>query len=197
MSAVIYLTGSPATGKSTLSRNLKKAYRDLLVFSYSEELRKHVARRAESTAISEDQIREQSSKLVTAEDVKTLDAELVELVRKQRSHRPILIDSHAVTKEAFGFRVTGFAVPALQDLAPDVIVCLYASSQVIRERIGSNAMGRPQVSEFEADLHTHAQIALAIQYGTLLGKPVYLLDGAVKEEDLVATVAKKAKLAAG
>ena len=194
MSSVIYLTGAPATGKSTLSRNLKAAYPEVLLFAYSEQLRDLVGRRLGNESLGEDEIRRQSSQVVTAQDVIDLDKQLIETVRSERSRRPVLIDSHAVTKEAYGFRVTAFSVAALQALDPDVIICLYASSAVVLDRIRRHPSGRPTVTEFEADFHTHGQVALAIQYGVILGKPVYLVDSAASEDDLVSVVATKAKL---
>jgi adenylate kinase len=194
MKPIVYLTGAPATGKSTLSRNLKAAYPNLEVFSYSERLREHLAKKAGAAATSEEDIRRQSSKIVTPQDIDELDDELIRLVADTRDKNPLLIDSHAVTKESYGFRVTGFSTQRLLQLNPDCIVCLYASNETIRGRISRNSQGRPQVSEFEAAMHTHLQMGLAVQYGTLLGKPVYLIDSSMAESELTMTVATKTKL---
>jgi adenylate kinase len=192
---VIYLTGAPATGKSTLARNLAARFPAMRVFAYSEELRHHIARKTR-TNLSEDQIRELSGTVVTAEDIRTLDQQLVQEVAVERLNRPFLIDSHPVTKEGYGFRVTGFDVETLRALSPDFVVCLYTSPEVMRERIKRDAMGRPLVTEFEARMHTNLQTAVATQYGILLGTPVYLIDSAAAEEALVETVAGKAGLTA-
>ncbi|MBT2324354.1 AAA family ATPase, partial [Variovorax paradoxus] len=101
MHPVIYLTGAPASGKSTLSGNLKLRYPELTVFAYSEELRKTVAMRGENLA--EDDIRRLSARVITIEDVNRLDQTLIERVATERLTRPFLIDSHPVTKETFGF----------------------------------------------------------------------------------------------
>jgi adenylate kinase len=195
MKPVIYLTGAPATGKSTLSRNLAKQYPELLVFAYSEQLREHLAGKSGGPSVSESEIRQKSSLLVTPQDIDDLDQKLVDLVRETRVSRPVLIDSHPVTKEAYGFRVTGFSTDRLLQLKPDVIVCLYASNEVIISRISAHSQGRPVVSELEASFHTQLQASVATQYGVILGKPVYLVDSAISETDLVHLVASKAKLA--
>lgn len=188
---VIYLTGAPATGKSTLSRNLAMKMPELKVFAYSEELRKLLQRKSGGLAMTEDDIRRQSALAVTAEDVLELDEELVDMVERERAHRSILIDSHPVTKEHFGFRVTGFDAPTIQRLNPDVLVCLYASAEVTRTRIQADAMGRPLPTALESDMHTHLQASVVTQYGVLTGKAVYFFDSSCSQEELTEMLLKR------
>lgn len=94
MNSVVYLTGAPATGKSSLSRSLKSLRADLHVFAYSEELRRMVSART-GTPLAEDDIRSQSAAIVTSEDVAALDARLITMVNAERGKYPILI---AVTR---------------------------------------------------------------------------------------------------
>jgi len=192
---VIYLTGAPATGKSTLARNMLAKVPELLVFAYSEELRKFVKKK-NGQQLTEDKIRELSAVVITAEDVAELDRELVRLVAEQRHARPILVDSHPVTKESYGFRVTSFDVETLRALNPDVIVCLYTASDVSVQRITANPMGRPLISNFEASMHTHLQTSVAAQYGVLMGKPIYFVNSHCSPDELVTILLQKAKLAA-
>ena len=143
-------------------------------------------------SLNEDDIRRQSGAVVTAADVSALDTELVDLVRATRE--PLLIDSHAVTKERFGFRVTAFSLPMLQALNPDFIFCLYTSAQTTVARISADPMGRPTVTEAEATFHTTLQAQLAIQYGVLLGRPVYLLDSERPTHELVGEITRRAAI---
>lgn len=194
MKPVIYLTGAPATGKSTLARNLRDMYPELSVFAYSEQLREQIALRSGGN-LAEDEIRSHSARVVTAQDIEALDRRLAAFVREKRAFHPILIDSHAVTKENYGFRVTSFSTDSLLAVNPDVIVCLYASSEVVIQRIGANPMGRPNITHFEATMHTQLQTGLAVYYGVVLGKPVYLIDSAIDEASLVRVVSERSKLA--
>lgn len=188
---VIYLTGAPATGKSTLSRALAKRIPELKVFAYSEELRKLLQRKSGRPSLTEDDIRRESARVVTAKDIEELDQELVEMVLREREHRSILIDSHPVTKEEYGFRVTGFDASTIQQLEPDVLVCLYAPADVIKARIQADDMGRPLPSAFELEMHTQLQAAVVSQYGVLTGKAVYLLDSNRSREELTETLLKR------
>jgi adenylate kinase len=193
---IIYLTGAPATGKSTLSRNMAARVPDLIVFTYSEELRRVLARDNAAGQLTEDSIRELSAKVVTAEHVAQLDRELIARADESRKRAPFLIDSHPVTKEDFGFRVTAFSMETLKALSPDIVLCLYTEPDVVIERIARDAMGRPTVTEFEAAMHTQLQTGIAAQYGVLTGKAVYFLDSSVGTDELADLAITKAGLAA-
>lgn len=192
---VIYLTGAPATGKSSLARNLASSVDGLLKLSYSELLATYICRRTPDCKLNESNLRSQSAKLITRADVEAVDKELLELVAQERTLRPIVIDSHPVTKEEFGFRVTPFRRDQLLALRPDVILCLYLSPEDLEKRIRENPMGRPLPPKNEIDLHTNLQGALAVQYGFLLDCPVYLLNGAEDPSRLCEVAMRLSKLA--
>jgi len=194
MKPVLYLTGAPATGKSTLSRELAKACPSLKVFAYSEQLREHIKLRNGAQPLDAQEIRAKSSQVVMPDDIAQVDLKLVEFVANNRCANPVLIDSHAVTKESYGFRVTGFAPESLKGINPTAILCMYATGQTLVERIAEKSEGRPAVDVFEAQMHCQLQASLAIQYGFALGRPVYLLDGTLAKEELVEQVLRRARL---
>ena len=187
MGRVIYLTGAPATGKSTLCANLQQRAASLLLLSYSAMLRDHVRQR-DGADIGAAEIREQSSRVITREDVMAVDAKLIDEVKAKRSTHDILIDSHPVTKESFGFRVTPFTAEQVKALAPDAIVCLYADPEALHGRIRQAPDGRPIPSIFELELHVQVQAAVATQYSVETGRSCYLIDSGVDPADLADTV---------
>ncbi|MGA3941095.1 ATP-binding protein [Ralstonia nicotianae] len=193
MGRVVYLTGAPATGKSTLCARLAEQVQDLHVLSYSALLRDHIARKTDRS-LTENLIREQSALVVTRQDVDEVDEWLIKEVATHRSSRNIIIDSHPVTKEQYGFRVTPFSLDQLKQLRADAYICLYASPTVLAERIRANPAGRPLPTEFELAMHVQTQASLATQYGFLLGKPCYLFDSDADVETLSATVRRQAGL---
>lgn len=188
---VVYLTGAAASGKSTLTRNLRALCPELVVFSYSDRLRDLIANR--QGALHEDEAMRKSAGIATPSDIETLDNSLLNLVTYERANRSILIDSLAVMKEDFGFRVTGASTERIRALNPDAIVCLYAHGQAVIDRMKAQAAG-PLMSVFEADMYTYMQAQLAIQYGVIVGKPVYLFDTTMPADNLAKTVAQKTKL---
>jgi adenylate kinase len=181
---VLYLTGPPAAGKSTLLRALERAVPHLLALSYSELLRDHLQTRT-CQRLGEHDVRRLSAALITREDVDRVDEQLIARVERERTTRSIVIDSHPVTREAYGFRVTPFRQEQLQRLSPDVVVALYAPADAIEARIRANAMGRPLPTRAELELHNHLQANLAVTYGLLLDRPVYLCDSAVDPNTLL------------
>ena len=112
MYQVVYLTGSPATGKSTLCRLIAEGVQPLEVFAYSEVLSEHVGRR-DNTVLSQNDIRRESARIIAPDDVAAVDQMLLNTVQAKRNSTHIIIDSHAVTKEDYGFRVTAFSTSQL------------------------------------------------------------------------------------
>jgi adenylate kinase len=182
---VCYLTGAPATGKSTLSRAVEKVCKNVKIFSYSKELRNYVNSRLPSLSLTEDSVRAQSAAVITKADVDAVDNQLIEFIKSNRQNYSIIVDSHAVTKERFGFRVTTFNPEQLLALNPDKIVSLYAHPKIISDRIRKESLGRPLPDLDDIQLHIHAQNSVAIQYGFVLGKACYLLDSNQAANDLL------------
>jgi adenylate kinase len=187
---VVYLTGPPATGKSTLMEAIEQAVRPLIAFSYSKALAEYVSTR-HAASFSQADMRRHSAAVIGPEDVAAVDASLVKLVNEQRSSSHIVIDSHAVTKESYGFRVTPFNFAQLEAIRPTIIVVLYTEPSVVIERIARKSQGRPTPSPFEAAFHTELQGSVALIYGIHLGIPVYFLDSAKPTEDLVRELSRR------
>jgi adenylate kinase len=172
---VVYLTGAPAAGKSSVAEQLKHAISPIEVFNYGQELTRYLANKTGSL-LGQDELREQSSKVITPEDVEALDSTLLKRIGELRSRTNVVIDTHAVTKESYGFRVTPFSLRRFGELRPTKIVVLYTSPEIAISRIGADPGGRPMITAFEAGFHSALQASVALCYGTSLGVPVYFLD---------------------
>lgn len=175
MGRVIYLTGAPATGKSSICNAISELDMQVRIFSYSAMLRETVTMR---TAKSLDalEIRRHSAAIVTRQDVQTTDELLVREVAAARQSHHVIVDSHPVTKEAYGFRVTAVTVEQLQALSPDAIVCTYTPTEELERRFHADPEGRALSSPYELDMHVRLQATVAVQYGIISGKPSYFLD---------------------
>ncbi|MBL6431682.1 MAG: AAA family ATPase [Alphaproteobacteria bacterium] len=172
---VIYLTGAPAAGKSTTLEKLQEAQPSIFRFEYGAELTKFIQKRGALVA-NQKELRALSSQVVLPEDIEALDNILLEQVDILRGKRPVIIDSHPVTKETYGYRLTTFAQDKIQRLRPDEIWVFYTPPSVMLQRISRAPEGRPMVTEEEARMHTYTQVSVAAFYGVLTGAPVYLFD---------------------
>jgi adenylate kinase len=169
------LTGAPATGKSSICSAIAELIAQVRIVSYSTMLRQTVAARI-AKSLDALEIRQQSAAIVTREDVQATDDMLVREVLAARQSHHVIVDSHPVTKEVYGFRVTAFTVDQLQALNPDVIVCTYAPAEELERRVRADPQGRALSSLYELDMHVKLQATVAAQYGVVLGRTSYFLD---------------------
>lgn len=171
---LVYLTGAPAAGKSSTARALKQRVRPLEVWEFGDRLTQHLLRRLPN--LSQEDLRRDSGKLITPEDVAAVDRGLIEWARDTRTTSHIIIDSHPVTKERYGFRVTPYSLADFSRLAPTKIWVLYCSPETTLQRISRDAAGRPLVTLEEARMHTQLQASVALTYGMSVGIPIYMFD---------------------
>lgn len=190
MLKVIYLTGAPAAGKSSATRLLAEKVPNLLIWEYGAKLAEHCMARSIGITGQQD-LRSRSASIVTLEDVEEVDKALLAFVREHRGKKHLLIDSHPVTKEEYGYRITPFSFEQFADLCPNEIWVLFASPEETRRRIAADAGGRPMVSEEEARTHTMLQASVASTYGMSLRCPIYLFDTAASREELVGRLVRR------
>ena len=193
---VIYLTGPPASGKSTLVAVLEERLQPMKAFVYSKVLAEYLSQKS-LDQFSQDHMREMSARLITPEDIEILDTQLLDFVADNVNKSHIIIDSHAVTKEKYGFRVTPFSLEKLRQLSPTLIFALYTSPSVVVNRILNNSQGRPTVSEFEAAFHCELQATVALTYGINIGIPVYFLDSDRPPSELADEITRRIKASPG
>jgi adenylate kinase len=198
MYQVVYLTGAPAVGKSSLTRALNAAVSPLEVFEYGDRLTKFLMQK-HGSPLSQEELRTKSSLIATPADIQALDRVLLDFIESERQRTHIVIDSHAVTKEGYGFRITPYSLADFARLAPTQIWCLFTKPETAVERIKIDPKGRPPITIEEARLHTFLQASVATTYGMQLGIPVYLIDGDRPTLDIATELAHRllAKTPAG
>lgn len=184
MFKTVYVTGAPASGKSSTTLRLRDSLPNIEVWEYGGRLTSFLQAR-NSTLANQDELRTRSATIATPEHIDAVDDLLLDWIRKGRSSCHLLIDSHPVTKEEYGFRITAFSLDRFKALGPDEIWFFYTEPEVTIERIAKNAAGRPSISKEEARMHTFAQGAVAATYGIAAGCPVYMFDTDTSQEELV------------
>ena len=85
-------------------------------------------------------------------------------IQRHRSENHLIIDSHQVTLEAYGFRIAPFSPARLDCLFIDEFWLLVLDNPRAIERIRRDPKGRRTPTSFQAGLHTYLQASLALQY---------------------------------
>lgn len=186
---VVYLTGAPATGKSTVAHLLAKMVSPVALFEYGKELTTML--RARHDDLNQESLRTLSSLIASPDDIAKLDSVLLDFVARKRESAHVVIDSHAVTKERYGYSCTPFSLKTLGQLHPTMIVVLYASPEVIVERIARDPGGRSMVTQWEADFHTQLQATVAISYSVSCAAPAFFFDVARGSETVAKDIAAR------
>lgn len=168
---VVYLTGAPATGKSTTAHLLTSMV-GAMTLSYGELLTEQLAHRVKSQS----ELRARSSQVIEPKEVRRADEEMLRRVRDGRKKSMVVVDSHALTKESFGFRAVPYSRGELEAMAFTWIICLYASPETIRRRISADSGGRPLPSRADLERHEQLQGSLALAYAHTLGIPVAFIE---------------------
>jgi adenylate kinase len=128
--------------------------------------------------------------VVAPEDVKNLDERLITEVSELRHRSDVLIDSHAVTRESFGFRAIPFSLRQLGRLSLDGVLALRCDPETAVSRIAVNSEGRRGVTAELAREHQLLQQAVGMSYGIACGCPVYVLDSEAMDESELAEHAR-------
>ena len=172
---VVLITGAAGTGKSTLSRSLLRAARPFTRIDYGQLLLEHKAKEY-GHQMTYEELRRDSAAVITPADVLAVDEWVIEQLPKWRSETNILIDSHPVTKESFGFRVTPYSANQVVRIAFDVVIVLVGDPAKLALRIEANPEGRPAVTEFQVGFQVQLQAVMASLYAVTCARPCFAID---------------------
>ncbi|WP_298022152.1 ATP-binding protein [uncultured Parasphingopyxis sp.] len=169
---IIYLTGSPATGKTTLAERLSDRIDNLIHFRFGNVLTELIQQNHE---VTQEALRTSTSHISTPDIVNQVNENAIETCEKHRGVGSVIVDTHAVTTEETGFRVTPMSVAQMKRLNPDAFVCLTARPDVRAIRVKEDAKGRPLLDEEQLRTQSMLQESLVISYAAATGKPAYFM----------------------
>jgi adenylate kinase len=172
---VVMLTGAAGTGKSALAKEAGARIRPLHRVDFGQTLlNRKIAQGC--AGLTYERLRAESASLISPEDVKAADAELIQSLPGLREEAHVLIDSHAVTRERYGFRITHYSLEDLRRMALDAVIFPYCDPAVLVRRHKNDPQGRPPITEVEAQHHMSLQEAVAVNYAIVCGCRCFLLD---------------------
>ncbi len=172
---VILITGAAGTGKSTLVRMILETVEPFKRVDYGQLLIEHKAR-SEGASITYDELRRDSGAVIAASDVRAVDEWLIQNVPEWRSQGNVIIDSHAVTKESFGFRITPYSLDQVRRIGFDAILVLVGEPSTLAHRISADTRGRPVIDVFQAGFQVQLQPSLAVLYAVTCGQPCFAVE---------------------
>ena len=173
---VIYVTGAPGSGKSTLVSALVEMFANVRAFSYGARMVTHLRGRGGVAPMDQCELRHGTDFFVSMDDIRIVDQEMVNWVAEKGSDHLLLIDTHQVTLEATGLRLVPFSPSNLAALGVTKVWFLAASDSVTIERISTDPKGRVVPNIFQAQLHTTTQMAVAVQYAVSKGIEMRVID---------------------
>jgi adenylate kinase len=171
---VLLVTGLPASGKTTLVQLLEKKVHPIRHVNFGRlilEVRQHT----DPTA-THDQLRASPTTTASVDYIQQARELLLQVVRNERDATNIVIDSHAVSADDYGFRVTPDSHSFLQELRLDAILILQVDYQELYSRLNKDKSGRRQVSLSRLQSYQSLQDSVAIAYSVVTGCPVFAID---------------------
>ena len=172
--STLYLTGMPGVGKTTVTKAIEKIDSRIEVIRYSSVLKSYL-KDAHNHEYTTAQLREKSSTIISVEDVNKIDKEVVQMVKRSNA-KHVILESHAITVEEYGYRATPFSTGLLTELNLDSIVVLYANPTLLQIRINSEPTGRRKQTLYDLTYGQNLQSVLALQYSILLGAKISFID---------------------
>lgn len=171
---IVLVTGVPGVGKTTLCKFMVSVWpNDYVHISFGTLILRTLSLNAEW--VTEPELRRAAASLVTHRTL-TEATELLMVEVAEAQHRIVLIDSHAVSQDRFGYIVTPDGRTYFDRLQYGAIVQLQAAPPTILARSAPDVSGRQARNEKDIELHYVLQSAVSVGYSAASECPLYVVE---------------------
>jgi adenylate kinase len=186
---IALIAGVPGVGKSAIARLLAERHHGRVeAVSFGAILFDAVAGRMPA-GFSYFAFRAQAGHLVTLADLEVAFTRIIHHPYTTASDKWLLVDSHAVAREATGWHAHPDTIDRLRAYNYDGIVLLDAPAGVILHRTREKPEGRCARTERDIVVLAGVQQATCVYYAGVVGCPLWVVDAEPSLADVVDTVA--------
>lgn len=168
---IVLVTGVPGVGKTTLCQFLAATRPSEYAHVPFGSL---ILRALCVDQVTETDLRKSAASLVTRRVLDEATEMLMAEVAKQ-SKRIVLVDSHAVSQDRFGYVVTADGASYFSRLRYGAVVQLFASPSTVLSRSAKAVSGRQASSETDIETHFLLQSAVSVGYSVACECPLFVV----------------------
>lgn len=118
-----------------------------------------------------------------------MDTRIIAEISELRKSSDVIIDSHALTREEYGFRAIPFSAHHLSALQLDALLVLRCDPEVLLARVAADRGGRREMSVELAREIQLLQESVCLNYAVQCGCPFHVIDTSKKTKEEVESIA--------
>lgn len=172
----VLLTGAPGVGKTTVSEGLSRQDPDVFrVLRFGRYVYEAALSRLGKNIDYRD-FRSSSAELVTTQDIYQATERAEEVVKDNaKASKITIVDSHAVSKEHYGWRAVPDDPRLLAKFGYNWIIQLYAPPELVIERTLHSPDGRLAAAPEDIAVMQVLQFGTSVYYAATIGKPLHVV----------------------
>jgi adenylate kinase len=180
---LVMLTGISGVGKSTIARHIEDRINPIARLGFGNIIYEVLQR--EGTDAGRTEIRTTPNRFISISAIKTATTILQERVVNLRQSTNVLLETHAVVSDYFGFWI----FPEISDFEAvklDAVIVIHSPFEIVEQRMIQKPEGRNLISKQSFESYQSLQDAVAVNFCLMAKCPMYVVE---TDNDLLKTSA--------